>query len=82
MIMEKNITCKIIKTLAVLRENNGYTKELRVVSWNDGTPKLDLHEWTPEGRCCKGVTLTDDEGRALLQGLTEYFAEVDADDEG
>ena len=47
--MEKNITCKIIKTLAVLRENNGYTKELRIVSWNDGAPKLDLHEWTPEG---------------------------------
>ena len=80
--MEKNITCKIIRTLAVLRENNGYTKELRIVSWNDGAPKLDLREWTPEGRCCKDVTRTDDEGRALLQGLTEYFAEDGNYDEG
>ena len=80
--MEKNISCETIRTIAVLRDRNGYTNELRVVSWNGSQPKLDLHEWTPEGRCCKGVTLTDDEGRALLQGLTEYFAEVDADDEG
>ena len=80
--MEKNISYRTISVLAVLRNNSGYTKELRVVSWNDGAPKLDLHEWTPEGRCCKGVTLTDDEGRALLQGLTEYFAEDGTDDEG
>lgn len=71
--MERNITCTVIKTLAVLKEKGGYTKELRIVAWNNGDPKLDLHEWRPDGRCGKGVTLTDEEGRLLLDGLKAYF---------
>ena len=71
--MEKNISCETIRTIAVLRDRNGYTKELRVVSWNGSQPKLDLHEWNPDGRCGRGMTLTDDEGRALLRGLTDFF---------
>ena len=61
------------KTLGVLKEKDGYTKELRVVSWNNGDPKLDLHESRPDGRCGKGMTLTDDEGRLLLDGMMMYF---------
>ena len=79
--MEKNISYRTISVLAVLGNNSGYTKELRVVSWNDGAPKLDLHEWNPNGKCCRGMTLSDEEGRILLKGLTEYFEkEVNSDE--
>ena len=67
------ITCEVKETLAVLKENNGYTKELRLVSWNGAESKLDLHEWKPDGKCGKGFTLTDDEARLLYGAIGMYF---------
>ena len=67
------------KTLAVLRERNGYTKELRLVSWNNAEPKLDLREWMPDGKCGKGMTLTNEEARMLMGALEEFFSGEDAE---
>jgi hypothetical protein len=37
-----------------------------LVSWNDGAPKYDLRDWAPEHeKMGKGVTLTEDEMKAL-----------------
>lgn len=70
------ITCKVIKSLGVLAENDkGYTKEVNVVSWNDADPKLDIREWTPNHRPLKGITLTENETIILRDMLIYYFNE-------
>ena len=50
------------------------TKKLCLVSWNGRGAKLDLRPWLDEGqKPGKGLTLSDDEGRALLDALKAYF---------
>jgi len=75
--MAKEITCNITKSLEVLGENErGYTKEVNLVSWNNASAKLDIREWHPEHeRCGKGITLSESEGRKLMDSLFKYFEE-------
>jgi hypothetical protein len=65
--MAKDIKFEIIKEIGVLSESSkGWRKELNLVSWNDGAPKYDLRDWAPEHeKMGKGVTLTEDEMKAL-----------------
>ena len=52
-------------------------KALNVVKWGDHTGKLDIRTWIKskeEVKPGKGLTLTDEEGKQLLEGLQEYFA--------
>lgn len=62
---------EIIEELGVLSESaKCWTKELNRISWNGGAPKLDVRDWAPEHeKMGKGVTLTDDEAKALLELL-------------
>ena len=72
---EKNITCEIVKSIAVLSENEkGFTKELNLVSWNGADPKYDIRNWHPgRVRSGKGITLTEYEAVALLDALKTVF---------
>ena len=74
---EKTITCEIVRSIAVLSENErGYTKEINLVSWNGGEPKYDIRNWHPgRERSGKGITLTEDEAVALMQALKEVFGD-------
>lgn len=78
--MAKEITCKVEKAISVLSENNrGYTKEINLVSWNSALAKLDIREWHPDHeKCGKGITLSESEGRKLMEALIKYF-EADKD---
>ena len=69
------ITSTITKPLAVLSENgSGYTKEVNFVSWNGNEAKLDIRVWYPDHeRCCRGITLTEDEGRKLYGVLKALY---------
>ena len=62
---------EIIEELGVLSESaEGWTKELNRISWNGGAPKLDVRDWAPEHeKMGKGVTLTDEEAKVLLELL-------------
>lgn len=77
--MEKEINCKVVKEIEILSENErGYTKEINLVSWNDAPAKLDLRVWHPEHeKCGKGITLSESEGRNLMEALTRFYAETD-----
>lgn len=70
------VTMNVAKKLAVLKDVKGYTKELRMVSWNEAEPKLDIREWRPDGKCGRGITLSDEEGQLLLAALKQYYAEI------
>lgn len=72
---EKNITCEIVRPIAVLSENErGFTKEINLVSWNEAEPKYDIRTWHPRReKCGKGITLTGDEIVALYDALGEVL---------
>ena len=61
------IKYEIIKNVGVLSASaSGWAKELNLISWNDREPKYDLRDWAPgHEKMGKGVTLSDDELRAL-----------------
>ena len=70
-----DIKYEITKEIGVLSESTkGWTKELNMVSWNDRDPKFDLREWAPEHeKMGKGVTLTEDEAKALFELMKNIF---------
>lgn len=54
---------EVIEEIAVLCESqNGWTKELNLVSWNGKDAKYDVRWWSPEKKNIgKGMTLTEEE---------------------
>lgn len=70
-----DIKYEIEEEIGVLSENaKGWTKELNKVSWNGGVAKYDLRDWAPEHeKMGKGITLTEDEAKALYETLKRIF---------
>lgn len=64
---------EIVEHIGILSTSpKGWNKELNRVSWNGGTPKLDLRDWSPEHeKIGKGITLNDEEAGKLLELLQE-----------
>ncbi len=62
---------EIVEEIGVLSENaKGWRKELNKISWNGGAPKYDIRDWSPEHeKMGKGVTLTEEEAKALKELL-------------
>lgn len=71
------IKFEIKDELGVLSESaKGWTKELNLVSWNDGVPKYDLRDWAPNHeKMGKGVTLSADEVQELYKILGRIVEE-------
>lgn len=65
------IKYEITEEIGVLSSSSkGWNKELNKVSWNDGAPKYDIRDWSPEHeKMGKGVTLTEEEARQLYELL-------------
>ena len=75
--MDNNfIEYRIVKHIGDLTVyQTGWTKELNIVSWNGGTPKFDIREWSPDHeRMSKGITLYEEEAAKLSEVLADYFA--------
>lgn len=68
----------ITTTIRRRSEGDTWQKEVNLVSWNGGVPKVDIRDWDEEHeRCGKGITLSDTEARELLAILAHYYeAEV------
>ena len=57
----------VIKTF-----NTGWTKELNLISWNDGNPKYDIREWDMNHEhMTRGITLFPDEMESICNLLQE-----------
>lgn len=69
------IKCDIIDSIGILsKAKGGWTKELNLISWNDGEPKYDIRQWAPDhAKMGKGISLSDEEARELLALLKKRF---------
>lgn len=75
---------EIVRHLGVIaRYQTGWSKEINIVSWRDGSPKLDIRDWDPDHeRMSKGLTMRKNEVLKTLQILTKYYgAELENLDE-
>ena len=75
--MLNEVRYEVIDSIAVLGTNQtgNYTLELNRVSYNGSIPKLDLRRWDrSKGKMLKGITLTDNEAKALLEALLKEFS--------
>ncbi len=64
---------EIMEEIAVLSTNqNGWTKELNLISWNDRPAKFDIRDWSPDHeKMGKGMTFSNEEIKALKEILEE-----------
>lgn len=62
-----------ITTLGTMKD--GWTREVNVVSWNGGKPKVDVREWSPDhARMTRGITLTEEESENFARAIAERLA--------
>lgn len=81
--MANNVTWDIKEHLGVIystirgrREGDGWTKEVNIVSWNGGIAKVDIRDWSEDHeRCGRGITLTKEEAKEVMEILQRYFGE-------
>ena len=66
------IKYEVVQRIAVLSERpRGWERQLNLISWNDGEPKYDIRDWSPDGtRMGKGISLSHDE-MAILKGILD-----------
>ena len=71
----------IIQKIAVLSQRpRGWERQLNLISWNDGEPKYDIRDWSPDGtRMGKGISLSAEELGAL-KGILEEMDEIGYED--
>lgn len=64
----------ITSTIRGRKEGDAWQKEVNIVSWNGGLPKIDIRDWTEDHeRCGKGITLSEDEAREVMEILIKHF---------
>ena len=66
------IKYEVVERIAVLGERpRGWERQLNLISWNEGEPKYDIRDWSPDGtRMGKGISLSHDE-MAILKGILD-----------
>ena len=71
LLMSNEINFQIKREIAIISEKkNGWSKQLNLISWNDGAPKYDIREWAPNHeKMGRGITLTAAETQTLLDAL-------------
>ena len=69
------ITVDIKEHIVVIaRGATGWTKEVNIVSWTGGLPKVDIRDWDPNHeRMTRGITLLETEAEELAKVLAKRF---------
>ncbi|MBQ7728144.1 MAG: hypothetical protein IJT60_06160 [Clostridia bacterium] len=77
--MPAEFTFEIKEEIGKLSERkNGWSREVNLISWNGGEPKIDIRDWSADHeKMGKGITLTDEESEILAQLLIAYTQKDD-----
>lgn len=59
---------KVIRHIGdIAKFRTGWTREINLLSWNDGPERYDIRDWSDNHRMCsRGVSLTAEEMKALI----------------
>ncbi|MHB1484646.1 MAG: YdbC family protein [Saccharofermentanales bacterium] len=70
----KEFSFEIVENIGTISSStSGWNREVNIVRWNEGKPKLDIRDWAPDHqKMGKGISLTNEEV-ALLKTLLEEF---------
>lgn len=70
----KEFKFEIIEEIGVISSStSGWNREVNIVSWNEGKPKLDIRDWSADHqKMGKGISMTSEE-IALLKSILEEF---------
>ena len=63
---KQEITYTLVQQLCVLEERGAWNLEFNVISWNGEEPKYDIPWNTDHSRCGKGITLTEESLKRLV----------------
>ena len=71
---KKEFKFEIVEHVGIISSSpSGWNREVNIVSWNEGKPKLDIRDWAPDHqKMGKGIFLTNEE-TALLMSILEDF---------
>lgn len=76
---KKELKYEVIEKIGTLDSDSKMPKELRVISWNGGTPKYDIRGWgvneNGEETMTKGITFDAEELQSLYNILAEMNEE-------
>lgn len=66
---------EITEHLATLDVNDeGWTKELNLVSYNGALPKYDIRYWSPDHKkMSKGITMNEEEATTVSAVIADYY---------
>jgi hypothetical protein len=67
---------EVINSFGVLSQSaNGWTKEFKLISWNERNPKFDIREWAPDSdKMSRGITMNKEEVlklKSMLESIEE-----------
>jgi hypothetical protein len=67
------IKYEVVDKIGIVSEgNNGWNKELNLISWNEREPVYDIRTWSPDHeKMGKGVTITVEEAKTLRDMLNK-----------
>ncbi len=73
MATNKEFSFEIVKELGVLSTSkSGWNREINIVRWNQGNPKIDIRDWAPDHtKMGKGCSMTAEEVAILKEILDE-----------
>ena len=72
------ISYEIVKRIGVInRYPTGWSKEINLVSWNEGPAKYDIRDWGPNyEHMSRGITLTEQEIARLMNHVLDKTPEI------
>ena len=72
----ERISYKVIANVGTLSKyQSGWSKEVNIVSWNEGDAKLDIRDWDANHEhMSRGVTLHMTEAAALADLISSYIS--------
>lgn len=72
---DRKIEFEIIKHIGNISTYcTGWSKELNIVSWNGGSPKYDIRDWSPNHEYyLRGITIHERGAAELLKLLASEF---------
>lgn len=68
---------EILRHMGVVgKYQTGWSKEINIVSWRGGSPKLDIRDWDPKHeRMSRGVTMHKDEVLTTMKILMDNYGD-------